>query len=92
MDIRHEAIIQISKGLLAKMLDFEGATIHEVYEPDEYFVNGAPYFCVVMEHPDFPGVSIDEAMPVVKIAFQAHYGEDGSLLRVERTDPPKVSN
>jgi hypothetical protein len=44
---RHAA--QISPELLAQMLDFKGAIVHQVHTPDEIWKPS--YCCMVIEHP-----------------------------------------
>lgn len=87
MEVRHGAKIRIDKKLLAEILDFEGATIHKVFEPDEYL--NPTYFYVIVEHPDLPAVPQNETLPVVTPIMQSYYDEDGGLLKIERIDPPK---
>jgi len=85
--MRNAAIIELNMKLLLDMLDFKGGIIHRVYTPDD-LINPS-YFNVVIEHPDLPEVEDGERLPVVTPTMQSFYGEDGSLLKIERIDPPK---
>lgn len=81
---RHIAKIKTSGKLLMKMLDLEGGVIWYI-RPAEWFGD----IEMLVEHPDLPLVKVAEAVPVVDIAFQLTYGEDGSVISIERVDPPK---
>ena len=87
-DKRHGAIIQISLKVLAEILDFKGATIHRVFMDNELWE--PHHLSVVIEHPDLPELEPNKRLSVVTPVMQSYYGEDGSLLKVERIDPPKL--
>ena len=88
MEARHGAIIKVDKELIAEILDFEGAIIHMVYEPDAFIE--PTYFCVVVEHPDLPLVPQNETLPEIAPIMKSWYGKNGSLLKIARIDPPKL--
>jgi len=87
MEEKHAAIIRIDKKVLLKVLDFEGGEIHRVYEAEQYFK--PDYICIVLEHPDLPAVREGEWMVEITPIMQVRYGEDGSLLGIERESPEK---
>ncbi len=83
----HGAVIQLDFKLLLEMLDFKGGDIRRVYTDDVYF---HPSFCnVLIEHPDLPVVPLDETAPPITPSYTKYFGDNGGLIRVERTDPPK---
>ena len=82
--IRHAARIPIDSRLLLKILDFEGGFVWNTEVKD-----GRLYLTV--EHPDLPEVREYEQLPEITPAYTTTYGDDGSLLKIERTDPPKVA-
>jgi len=85
MEERHAAIIKVSKKRFLKGLDFEGGIIHRVYEPEVYFE--PDHFCVVLEHPDLPKVNQGDLLYTIQPIYQFSYGEDGSLIKIERIEP-----
>lgn len=89
MSERYVAIIEVDAKILLKMLDFEGGIIHRVFQPDEVWKPGT--ISLVLEHPDLDkvedGYTLRRKIPI----YKATYGEGGSLLKVERIDPPKKS-
>jgi len=86
--MRHVAIVTISNELLLNMLDFKGGIVHRVFMDDDFLEPTS--FNVVIEHPDLPEVPINERLPHIKPIMQYHYGQDSTLLKVERIDPPKL--
>ncbi len=80
-------IIKIDNKMLLKLLDFEGGTVLGIYTPEGYLNIG--YFCAVIEHPDLPEVQDSEKLADVSLTMQSYYGEDGSLLKLERIQPEK---
>ena len=81
---RRIARIKTSGKLLLKMLDMEGGVIWNIKSADEF-----GDIEMLIEHPDLPLVKVADPMPEMQIMYQIHYGENGSLLSVERIDPPK---
>ena len=90
MKKRHAAIIQIDYKLLPHFLDFDGATIHRVYTPDNLWKPDV--FRVVIEHPDLPEVKENEELQVVLPILEATYGENGVITKIKRVDPPKQNS
>ena len=85
----HGALIQLDFKLLLEMLDFKGGDIRRVYTDDGYF---NPTHCnILIEHPDLPVVPPAEMARPITPSYTKYFGEDGGLIRVERTDPPKRS-
>lgn len=80
------ARIQINCHTLLKMLDFEGGTIHSTELNYKY-----GQLSLFIEHPDLPELVKEYAVPEVTPIYTAQYGEDGSIISIQRTDPPKLS-
>ena len=81
---RHVARIITSGKLLLKILDFEGGIIWDIKPANEF-----GDVAILVEHPDLPLTKVYEQIPEVRPIYEATYGEDGTLIKVERTDPPK---
>ena len=90
MKERQAAILKVDFKVLTRVLDFEGATVHRIYTPDEYLNPG--YFCLVLEHPDLPVIKENERLSEITPIMQANYGEGGSLLSIERIEPKKLKS
>ncbi len=83
----HGAVIQLDLKLLLEMLDFKGGEIHRIYTDDAYFV---PHHCnILIEHPDLPVVPRAEMASLIMPSYTKYFGDNGGLIRIERTDPSK---
>ena len=83
----HGAMIKINLDVLLEMLDFKGGRIHKIYTDDECF--DPDYFNVLIEHPDLPVVSAAEKAPPITPLYTKYFGDNGGLIKIERSDPPK---
>lgn len=84
MTERHVAKIITSGKHLLKILDFEGGIIWDIKPANEF-----GDVVLTIEHPDLPLVAIAQPFPEVRVMYTATYGEGNTLLKVERSDPPK---
>ena len=84
----HGARIEITNEFLLGILDFKGGAIHNVYQDQEYFKPDR--FYIILEHPDLPEIESGMMAMTIVPTMQSTYGEDGSLIKVERIDPPKL--
>ncbi len=83
----HGAVIQLDHKLLLEMLDFKGGEIRRIYTDDAYFI---PNHCnILIEHPDLPVVPPAEMARPITPAYTKYFGENGGLISIERTNPPK---
>jgi hypothetical protein len=86
---RHGAIIQLSaKVLLEGILDFKGAKLHDVWLDRERFEPGV--INVKIEHPDLPEAFPGALLVQVTPTYVTDYGDNGSIIRNTRIDPPKL--
>jgi hypothetical protein len=65
------------------MLDFEGGVIWQVGIDDFGTVE------LLLEHPDLPKVKIGSPIERVLVSYTTTYGDNGIILHIERTSPPK---
>ena len=80
---RHAGYITIGVETLRKLLDFDGATIWEAKIDD--FNN----LKILLEHPDLPEILDDQPIPDVHVSLMNTYAENGVIVKMERTAPPK---
>ncbi len=81
--MKHAGYIQIDSKALGRILDFEDAVIWSA-RVDRFNV-----LEILIEHPDLPEVIEWKEIPILQIAHTATYGDNGVLLKLERTDPKK---
>jgi len=84
----HAGIIEMDVEFLANIMDFKGAHIHGVYTKDN-MIEPKTFF-IVIEHPDLPIYRLGTVLERVLVTHASTYGENGSLIKVERVYPPKV--
>ena len=83
----HGAVIRLDLKLLLEMLDFKGGDIRRVYTDDGYIHSN---FCsILIEHPDLPVVPLGQMAVPITPSYTKYFGDNGGLIRIERTDPPK---
>ena len=80
------ARIQITEQCLLTWFQFPEGRIWAMQWDEDY----RRFECVI-EHPDLPEVEQGKAIQVVLPAYTSHFGDDGNLVAIERTDPPKVA-
>lgn len=84
---KHGAVIKFNSDTFLKMLDFEGGVIHSIKLEEPYLP--PEYIEILLEHPDLPEVKVGALVEGIKPIYQSTYGDNGGLIRVERTYPEK---
>lgn len=80
--------VKISNKILLKMLDFEDGEILGIYQdPNVYH---SDEFTILIKHPDMPEAIEHYPYQEVHPVWLMHYGDDGSVVRIERIQPPKI--
>ena len=80
---RHAGYITIGVETLGKLLDFDGATMWGA-KIDDY--NNLK---ILLEHPDLPELLDNQPIPDVRVSLMNTYAENGAIVKIERTAPPK---
>ncbi len=83
----HGAIIQVDIKTFLKMLDFKDGIIHNIKKNDEVWQPGI--LEMVLEHPDLPLVRDGDYLQKITPTYLMRQGENGVIIEIERTDPPK---
>ncbi len=82
---RRGACIRLTEELLLEMLDFKGGHIVNIRLGDR--IGEVDLYLL---HHDLPVLSTGAMYETVQPIYTSTYGEDGGLIELERTDPPKT--
>ena len=81
---KHIGMITISEELLLKLLDFDGGAIRNVRLG--WTVGEVE---LLIEHPDMPIIGQGMTPLPITPLYSRTYGDNGCLIRIERSSPPK---